>query len=52
MPENDFLERNPNLKKIELVQGLGVNNQNKDSGKLSSDNAVQFTQIMKPAYSI
>lgn len=49
MQERNFLERNPNLKKIDLVQGLGVNNQNKDSGKLSSDHAVQFTQIMKPA---
>lgn len=49
MRERNFLERNPNLKKIDLVQGLGVNNQNKDSGKLSSDHAVQFTQIMKPA---
>lgn len=49
MRERNFLERNPNLKKIDLVQGLGVNNQNKDSGKLSSDHAVQFTQVMKPA---
>lgn len=49
MRERNFLERNPNLKKIDLVQGLGVNNQNKDSGKLSSDHAVQFTQIMKLA---
>lgn len=49
---SDFLERKPNLEKIELFQRLDVNNQNKDSGKLSSDHAVQFTQIMKPAYNI